>query len=240
MLDLNDDNKYPYSYQYHSKKNSNSSIFSDHEEVKEGKRCSAFKPVHKHSKLRQQLAAAATTSSDGNSEESKPVPSRLNRDRIHTRPKRKSNNANSKENEEESNDESNSSVLSSPNKKDSRKFPSHRSKNRDHSVESTASTNTLTSLNARNGLDDSVLTSSPCNPNKFSCSSSFIDLCTLIFRYKDVCHSLVEMVISNDFLKHNHRFFQAKFNCINNMFQVKQNDKMAFWLMTLLKERWTK
>ena len=127
----------------------------------------------------------------------------------------------------ESYDESNSSMLSN-NKHNhgkqqkngiNNKHNKNGQLNRTNSTDSNESTNTLTSKTNQSisNLDEVVLTS---NPIKFSCSSSLVDLCTMIFRYRDACQSLIEMIIPVEWLKHNQKFFQAKFNCLNNMFQV--------------------
>lgn len=132
----------------------------------------------------------------------------------------------------ESTDESNSSMQSNSNSNTNRNKANRRieSTQRRNSIESTASsTNTLTNGNSHqddecgddeDDFNEADLVSNP--PSRFSSSSSLIDLFTLVFRYKDACQSLIEIVIPNEWLKHNQKFFQAKFNCINNMFQVEQ------------------
>lgn len=127
----------------------------------------------------------------------------------------------------ESNDESNSSIVSSNNiinrKPKNAANTHHRHNNqlnRNKSIESDESTNTLTSKGNRSNNSNVDVPETWTNPIKFSCSSSLIDLCTLIFRYRDACQSLIEMIIPVEWLKHNQKFFQAKFNCVNNMFQV--------------------
>lgn len=127
----------------------------------------------------------------------------------------------------ESYDESNSSMLSNNNKNNHgkqqkngiiNKHNKNGQLNRTNSTDSNESTNTLTSKTNQSISNLEVVLTS--NPIKFSCSSSLVDLCTLIFRYRDACQSLIEMIIPVEWLKHNQKFFQAKFNCLNNMFQV--------------------
>lgn len=85
-----------------------------------------------------------------------------------------------------------------------------------NSIESNTSSTTVTSKFDNSNAILGVLV----KPEKFLCSSSYVDLCLLIFRYKDVCQHLIDMVIPLGSVKKNQKFFQAKFNCLNNMFQV--------------------
>lgn len=134
------------------------------------------------------------------------------------------------ERKNESNDDESSNLFSDNRKAFKQKYNVDKSStNQRHrkkeSFDSNESTDTLTSR--ANGsissqlLDEeakAVVASS--NPIKYSCSSSLIDLCVLIFRYRDACHSLIEMIIPVEWQRHNQKFFQAKFNCLNKMFQV--------------------
>lgn len=129
----------------------------------------------------------------------------------------------------ESYDESNSSMLSNDKNNNHGKQKNGINKhikngqlNRTNSSDSNESTNTVTSKTNRSLSNLEVVLTS--NPIKFSCSSSLVDLCTLIFRYRDACQSLIEMIIPVEWLKYNQKFFQAKFNCLNNMFQVSGSD----------------
>lgn len=77
--------------------------------------------------------------------------------------------------------------------------------------------------NTESTLTRSIL----CSPNptdqsldRLPCSASLIDLFLLVFRYKDACEKLIDLCIPSDYVKLNHKFFQAKFNCLNNIHQV--------------------
>ncbi len=54
----------------------------------------------------------------------------------------------------------------------------------------------------------------------YSCSSSIIDMLLLLLRFKNTCEMLLDLIIPNETSKQNVKFFQAKFNCLNNVYQV--------------------
>jgi hypothetical protein len=56
--------------------------------------------------------------------------------------------------------------------------------------------------------------------NKFPCSNSLVDLLITILRFKDSTESLIDLLIPVEMVKENFKFFQAKFTCINNIYQV--------------------
>lgn len=56
--------------------------------------------------------------------------------------------------------------------------------------------------------------------DRLPCSSSLIDMLVLLFRYNDLCGQLIDLCIPMNYFKLNQKFFQAKFNCLNNLYQV--------------------
>jgi hypothetical protein len=56
--------------------------------------------------------------------------------------------------------------------------------------------------------------------NQFPCSNSLVDLLITILRFKDSTESLIDLLIPVEMVKENFKFFQAKFTCINNIYQV--------------------
>lgn len=56
--------------------------------------------------------------------------------------------------------------------------------------------------------------------NRFPCSISIMDLIITILRYKETSETLIDLLIPSALTRENLKFFQAKFNCINNYYQV--------------------
>ena len=56
--------------------------------------------------------------------------------------------------------------------------------------------------------------------DKFPCSNSLVDLLITILRFKETTENLIDLLIPVEMVKDNLKFFQAKFTCINNIYQV--------------------
>ena len=75
--------------------------------------------------------------------------------------------------------------------------------------------NTNTSINSL-----SLFRSHVKEADKFPCSNSLIDLLITILRFKEATETIIDLLIPSELVKENLKFFQAKFTCINNIYQV--------------------
>lgn len=62
--------------------------------------------------------------------------------------------------------------------------------------------------------------SSSLSAQAFPCSTSIVDLLVLMFRYKETCEQMINLIIPSDMIKHNQTFLQAKFSSLNGMYHT--------------------
>ena len=55
---------------------------------------------------------------------------------------------------------------------------------------------------------------------RLPCSNSLVDLLINMLRYKEISENLIDLLMPTELVKDNLKFFQAKFTCINNIYQV--------------------
>ena len=91
----------------------------------------------------------------------------------------------------------------------SKKFPRYLNYKKDSIV---SCSNTNTSI--------SVFRTQVKDLDKFPCSNSLVDLLITILRFKETTENLIDLLIPVEMVKENLKFFQAKFTCINNIYQV--------------------